>query len=201
MATENEKIMDGIIVRLKDGNKNFMADQLSHKNEGEARRKELVGKQEPFAIVLSCADSRVVPELAFDTGIGELFVARVAGNIANISTIASIEYAVAVLKTKVIVVMGHESCGAVGAAIKGDNLGFNLNILLSHITPAINASKPNDKDVNYVVKKNARLTAEELVSRSQIINGAVAAGDLRIEPAYYNLESGRVDFLNEENLS
>ncbi|MCJ8290648.1 MAG: carbonic anhydrase [Flavobacteriales bacterium] len=177
-----------------------MNDKLSHNNEGAARRGELVDGQAPFAIILGCADSRVVPELAFDTGLGELFVARVAGNVANISTIASIEYAVAVLKTKVIVVMGHESCGAVGAAIKGDNLGFNLNILLSHITPAIVAAGEG-ASVNDVVKKNARLTAIDLANRSEILAQAVKDEDLKIVPAYYHLATGKVEFLKEEELS
>lgn len=189
-----------ILEKLEKGNDNFMNDKLSHNNEGAARRAELVDGQAPFAIILGCADSRVVPELAFDTGLGELFVARVAGNVANISTIASIEYAVAVLKTKVIVVMGHESCGAVGAAIKGDNLGFNLNILLSHITPAIVAAGEG-ASVNDVVKKNARLTAIDLANRSEILAQAVKDEDLKIVPAYYHLATGKVEFLKEEELS
>ncbi|PHR33589.1 MAG: carbonic anhydrase [Fluviicola sp.] len=189
-----------ILEKLEKGNDNFMNDNLSHKNEGAARRAELVDGQAPFAIILGCADSRVVPELAFDTGLGELFVARVAGNVANISTIASIEYAVAVLKTKVIVVMGHESCGAVGSAIKGDNLGFNLNILLSHITPAIVAAGEG-ASVNDVVKKNARLTAIDLANRSEILAQAVKDEDLKIVPAYYHLATGKVEFLKEEELS
>lgn len=189
-----------ILEKLEKGNDNFMNDKLSHNNEGAARRAELVDGQAPFAIILGCADSRVVPELAFDTGLGELFVARVAGNVANISTIASIEYAVAVLKTKVIVVMGHESCGAVGAAIKGDNLGFNLNILLSHITPAIVAAGEG-ASVNDVVKKNARLTAIDLANRSEILAQAVKDENLKIVPAYYHLATGKVEFLKEEELS
>lgn len=146
------------------------------------------------SIILSCADSRVVPELAFDTGLGELFVCRVAGNIANNSSIASIEYAVAHLGTPVIVVMGHESCGAVTAAIGGGDNGHNLNHLLYHITPAIAASG-DGATVNDVVRKNAELTAAELVDRSSIIRKAVEAGNLKIVPAYYHLNGGMVEFL------
>ncbi len=201
MAVENNKMtIDEILTRLKKGNENFMADNLSHKNEDKERRSELVDGQDPFAIVLSCADSRVVPELAFDTGLGELFVARVAGNVANTSTIASIEYSVFALKTKVIVVMGHESCGAVGAAVKGGDLGYNLNMLLAHVTPAL-AAADEGATVNDIVKINARLTAKELVNRSSILANAVNDGKLKIVPAYYNFASGRVDFLDEENLS
>lgn len=186
--------IDTIIERLKEGNNRFVADKLDGKLQNSARRNELTGGQSPYAIILSCADSRVVPELAFDTGLGEIFVIRVAGNIANTSSIASIEYAVAHLKTQVIVVLGHESCGAVTAAVNGGDNGYNLNHLLSHITPAINACAEGTA-INEVVKKNAEMTGDELQKRSAIIKRAVDSGDLKIVPAYYNLDSGKVDFL------
>lgn len=183
-----------IIDRLKAGNERFVNDKLDGKLQDSARRGNLTGGQSPYAIILSCADSRVVPELAFDTGLGELFVIRVAGNIANSSSIASIEYAVAHLHTSVIMVLGHQSCGAVTAAVQGGDNGYNLNHLLAHITPAINASDAG-ADINDVVRKNAELTTQELSTRSGIIRQAVADGKLKILPAYYNLDSGRVDFL------
>ena len=181
------------LTRLKAGNKRFVESKNHHDLSGEDRRLELTGGQAPWAIVLSCADSRVVPELAFDTGLGELFVLRVAGNIANTDTIASIEYAVAHLGTKLIVVMGHESCGAVGAALAGGDNGYNLNHLLAQITPAINQTASGD--VNEVVRTNARLGAMDLSTRSQIISSAQENGGLEIVSAYYNLGSGAVDFL------
>jgi carbonic anhydrase len=180
--------------RLQEGNNRFVEDKLDGKLQNSSRRGELTGGQQPFAIVLSCADSRVVPELAFDTGLGELFILRVAGNIANTETIASIEYAVAHCGSKAIVVMGHQSCGAVTAAMAGGDNGYNLNILLSQITPAISAS-PEGAAVNDVVKTNAKMTADDLVNRSKIIGDAVRSGDVEILPAYYNLDSGKVDFL------
>jgi len=183
-----------IINRLKGGNNRFVADKLDGRLQDSSRRGSLTGGQDPYAIVLSCADSRVVPELAFDTGLGEIFVVRVAGNIANSSSIASIEYAVAHIGSKVIVVLGHESCGAVTAAVSGGDNGYNLNHLLSHIAPAIAASEEGAA-VNDVVKKNAEMTAEELKTRSSIIRNAVADGKLQIVPAYYNLGTGKVDFL------
>jgi len=178
--------------RLKSGNERFRNDALERQLQDDTRRDALVGGQQPLAIVLSCADSRVVPELAFDAGLGELFVIRVAGNIANPSTIASIEYAVAHLGTKLIVVMGHESCGAVGAALEGGDAGKNLNHLLGFIGPAIAAG--DDKAVNAVVKRNARNTADLLVSESDIIGRAVEEDGVRVVTAYYNLGSGVVDF-------
>lgn len=186
--------IDQVLDRLKAGNERFTSDKLERNLQDADRRGNLTGGQEPYAIILSCADSRVVPELAFDAGLGELFVVRVAGNIANSSSIASIEYAVAHIGSPVIVVLGHESCGAVTAAVNGGNNGYNLNHLLAHVTPALDAS-PEGASVNDVVKKNAELTAQELVSRSAIIKGAVDSGKLKIVPAYYNLGTGKVEML------
>jgi len=183
-----------IINRLKAGNQNFVNDKLSSKNQKYNRRQALTEGQDPFAIVLSCADSRVVPELVFDTGIGELFVVRVAGNVANTSTIASIEYAVAHLGTQVIVVLSHQNCGAVTAAVKGGNNGYNLNHLLSHITPAITDSDEN-ATVNDISKKNAKFTVQDLSNRSSIITDAVNSNKLDIVPAYYQLDTGQIEFL------
>ncbi|MEM7371118.1 MAG: carbonic anhydrase [Bacteroidota bacterium] len=182
-----------ILTRLKEGNERFVADKLDGKLQDTVRRHNLTGGQQPFAIVLSCADSRVVPELAFDVGLGEIFTVRVAGNVANTSSIASIEYAVAHLHTKVIVVLGHESCGAVTAAVNGGDNGYNLNHLLSHITPAV--TQASGAPVNDVVKTNAKLTVGDLQSRSSIIADAVTAGNLSVIPAYYHLDSGAIDFL------
>ena len=192
MATNNISWQEAL-TRLKIGNANFIEDKLNNKLQNSSRRSELVEGQAPFAIVLSCADSRVVPEITFDTGLGELFVIRVAGNVANTSTIASIEYAVAHLGVNLIVVMGHESCGAITAAIEGGDKGYNLNHLLGHLTPAMNFSE--DKSVNAVVKTNAYLTCKQIISRSPIIAAAKERKSLELVPAYYNLESGKVDFM------
>lgn len=183
-----------IITRLKEGNKRFVKDQLERKLQDSDRREELSTGQKPFAIILSCADSRVVPELAFDAGLGELFVVRVAGNIANTDAIASIEYAVHHLGAKTIVVLGHQSCGAVSAAIGGGDNGYNLNHLLSHIAPAI-AAAGSGASVDVVVKKNAKLNAEALTTRSPLLKKEYDKGKLKIQAAYYNLASGKVDFL------
>lgn len=186
--------IENVMHRLKEGNKRFTSDKLDGKLQNSDRRKSLTTGQDPYAIILSCADSRVVPELAFDAGLGELFVVRVAGNTANSSSIASIEYAVAHIGSPVIVVLGHQSCGAVTAAVNGGDNGYNLNHLLAHITPALAASEEG-ASINDVVKKNAELTAEELKSRSAIIRNAVADGKLSIVPAYYHLDNGEVEFL------
>jgi len=183
-----------VVDRLKAGNDRFVADQLDGKLQDSSRRDHLTSGQQPYAIILSCADSRVVPELAFDTGLGELFVVRVAGNVANASSIASIEYAVAHCGSEVIVVLGHQSCGAVTAAAAGGDNGHNINHLLAHITPAIQASGEG-AEINDIVRKNAQMTADDLQARSKIIGDAVSSGSVKIHPAYYNLDSGKVDFL------
>ena len=180
------------LTALKKGNEHYVSDQLNHNHSDSARRDSQTGGQAPFAIILSCADSRVVPELVFDQGIGDIFVIRVAGNTSNPSSIASIEYAVAHLGSKLIVVLGHESCGACGAAIAGGDNGPNLNHLLSFITPAVEQSETNN--VNDVVNINANNQAKALVSNSEIIRNAVENDGVEIVTAFYNLQGGKVDF-------
>jgi carbonic anhydrase len=179
--------------RLKLGNSNFMENNLDGMIENSKRFDEIVLGQSPYAIILSCADSRVIPEVIFDTGLGEIFVVRVAGNIANASSMASIEYAVAHLGVNLIVVMGHENCGAVAAAIAGGDNGPNLNHLVGHILPAVESC--TEKEINMVVRENAKKSAKDMVSNSRIINDACQK-DLRIVSAFYNLRSGKVEFLD-----
>ena len=137
----------------------------------------------------------MIPELAFDQGIGDIFTIRVAGNIANTASLGSIEYAIANLGVNLIVVLGHENCGAVTAAIGGGDNGYNLNHLVAEILPAINAS--TDKSVNAVVKKNAEMNAGQIVTRSPIIQKAMKEREIRILPAYYELGSGKIDFMED----
>ena len=181
--------------KLKEGHRNFCKDKPEHQKQNTSRRAELAAGQEPFAVVLSCADSRVVPELVFDVGLGEIFVVRVAGNIANTSSIASIEYAIQHLNPKVnlVVVLGHEGCGAVKAALGGGDCGHHLNMLLAHLQPAVSQASGKTEAAKLVstVKKNAKLTAKKLAEASKPFERK----SLEIVPAYYNLASGKVDFL------
>jgi len=183
---------DEALDALKHGNERFREERAKGTGRDASRRRELAGGQSPFAIILTCSDSRVVPELVFDTGLGELFLARVAGNVANTSSIASIEYAVANLGSKLIVVMAHESCGAVAAAIEGGDAGKNLNHLLGHIQPALAESV--ERDVNAVARCSARLNARRLTSESTILRSAVEIDGVKIVTAFYNLGSGVVEF-------
>ncbi len=181
--------------RLKQGNRDLLHGKAKGLGSITSQRREVMTEkvkagQTPYAIILSCADSRVPVEILFDVGPGELFVVRVAGNVANPSTIASIEYAVANLGTKLIVVMAHESCGAVAAAIEGGDAGKNLNTLLGYIQPAIGSA---DKGVNEVARRNARQSADRLLSESDIIRPAVESGDVEIVTAFFHF-NGEVEF-------
>jgi carbonic anhydrase len=181
-----------VITRLKEGNRRFVEDRLEPSSLDSSRRAELVDGQKPWAIVLSCADSRVVPEAIFNTGLGELFVVRVAGNIANTSSIASMEYAVAHLGTPVLMVLGHQNCGAVTAAIKGGDNGPNLDHLLAHIKPALE-SAGEGATIDKVIRKNAELTAMALLEHSPIIKKAVKDQTLKIIIGYYRIDTGEIE--------
>lgn len=184
------------LARLKEGNAKYVAEKQTNPNNTLDRKASRKGFQDPFAIILGCADSRVVPELVFDQGISDIFTVRVAGNIANTASLGSIEYAVAHLGVNLVVVLGHESCGAVTAAVQGGDNGYNLNHLVADIVPAVAASET--PDVNSVVKKNAELNAETIITRSPIIQQAIKERGVKIIPAYYHLSDGRVEYLDAE---
>lgn len=197
---KNRVSADAALKRLKAGNARYLGhDALNYPTEQE--RTAFATSQQPYAIVLSCADSRVSPEILFNVSLNEIFVVRVAGNIADTTSIASIEYAVAHLNTNLVVVLGHEGCGAVGAALavdeKAQDLGYNLNNLVAHITPAVAAAqkkKAFEKDpIAATVKENAKLNAQELRNRSPIIS---KARGVKIVAGYYGLVEGKVDFTN-----
>lgn len=200
MAKKKNKLSaDAALKKLKTGNKRYLGhDPISYPTEKE--RADFDNGQKPYAAILSCADSRVSPEIMFNVGLDEIFVIRVAGNIADTTSIASIEYAVAHLNTNLIVVVGHEACGAVNAALdcadNATNLGYNLNNLVAHITPAVAAAQKKKRSYEKdpcatTVKENAKLNALDLRTRSPII--AKARG-VKIVSAYYHLISGKVDF-------
>lgn len=181
--------------KLKEGNRRFCTDKPVYERHDAQTRAGLVDGQQPFAVVLSCADSRVIPELIFDVGLGEIFVVRVAGNVANTCSIASIEYAIQHLDPKVnlVVVLGHEGCGAAKAALAGGDCGHDLNMLLAHLQPAVDKATGTSDSARLVstIKKNAKLTAKRLETASRPFERK----SLEIVPAYYNLASGKVDFL------
>jgi carbonic anhydrase len=184
---------DAALAQLIDGNARFVAGNLTSFAEDLAILKEnTVAKQEPFAAVLSCADSRVPVELLFDQSIGHVFVARVAGNICTPEIIASLEYGVAVLGTAVIVVLGHAGCGAVKSTISGNAVPGQISALYAPIRPAVERAGPG---LEAVIKSNAQIQADLLRTASPVVVASVAAGKLKVVAGYYDLASGRVSLL------
>lgn len=181
---------------LKEGNKRYVSGNLRHPHTDNSWRDSLKTEQNPFAVILSCADSRVVPELLFDQGLGDLFVIRVAGNIAKDKVLGSMEYAVKFLKTKLIIVLGHESCGAVGASLSDQDPGGHIGVIIEKIKPAVYMAKrmPGDHLTN-AIKVNAQIVSEEIKDSKPILNEAMKHEGLMVVPAYYKLSSGEVEFL------
>lgn len=178
---------------LKEGNARYQSGSYEHPNTDTTRRDSQTGGQSPFAIILSCADSRVAPELLFDRGIGDLFIIRVAGNVIDDHAIGSIEYAVAHLGTKLIVVLGHESCGAVGASLSGEDPGAHIGSITAKIQPAVAEAKKLDGDLlTNSVKENAKLVANTLSHTEPILDKAEG---LQVVAGYYKLSNGEVEFL------
>jgi len=186
--------INSIINRLKEGNKKFISFKAQKRMQTPLESKEMVYVQNPKVIVLGCSDSRVVPEFIFDTSFGDLFVVRIAGNIASSGAVESIEFSVSKFKSKVIVVLSHQNCGAVTEAVDRKKQKQDLGHLLSYISPAMEKSNMN-APINDIAKLNAKLTATELYENSKLISDAVNKGELKIVSAYYNLDSGKVDFL------
>jgi carbonic anhydrase len=179
---------------LLEGNRRYVAQQLlSLHDDFAALRQQTENKQEPFAAVLSCSDSRVPAELIFDQSIGHLFVARVAGNIATPDTIASLEYGAAVLGVKVIMVLGHTNCGAVKATIAGKAVPGQIGLLFQYIQPAI--EKANG-DAESGTRMNALFQASLLREASPLLAEMAAQKKLLIQPALYELSTGRVTLLS-----
>jgi carbonic anhydrase len=185
---------DEALQQLMDGNKRFTAERLTSDALDLAILKQnTIEKQEPFAAVLSCADSRVPVELIFDQTIGHIFVTRIAGNMATSEIIASLEYGAIVLGTKVIVVMGHSNCGAVKATIQGKQVPGQISALFPHIQPAVDQAGPN---LEAATKANAKIQAALLRQSSTVISGLVKENKLKVVAAYYDLATGVVSLVD-----
>jgi len=186
--------------RLLAGNHRYVTGTVAHPNQTAGRRRAVAGSQHPFAIILGCADSRVPPEVVFDQGLGDLFVVRVAGNIADPAALASIEYAAEHLGVELIVVLGHSRCGAVDAAVKGGEAPGHLSVLVDAIMPAVEKTRdqPGDR-LNNAVKANALLVAEQLRTSDPVLSHLVQDGKLRVVAALYDLDSGKVDVLTPKS--
>jgi len=181
---------DAALQELLAGNQRFAANQLtSIEHDLAVLKDKTVDKQEPFAAVLSCADSRVPVELIFDQTIGHIFVTRVAGNIVTPEIIGSLEYGVAVLGVKIVLVLGHSGCGAVKAAMKADNVPGQISALYSPLRQAVEQSGGN---VDRAIEANAKIQADLLRTSSTVIRDAVKAEKLRVQSGVYSLATGKV---------
>lgn len=182
--------------RLQEGNGRFRADRILRPHADASWRLTLTSGQAPFAVILTCSDSRVVPELIFDQGIGDLFVVRLAGNIVDRAVLGSIEYAVAHLGTRLVLVLGHEACGAVTAATRGKPEDCSIDELIEAIAPAVAEARllPGDL-VDNATRIHARRVAEALKTSPDVLSPATRRG-LRILPAFYRLEDGAVQLIS-----
>jgi len=186
---------DKAMALLMEGNQRFVAHKEIHPDASLERRHELAGSQHPFAVIVGCADSRVPPELVFDTGLGDLFVIREAGNVVDGVVLGSVEYAVEHLGVKLILVLGHESCGAVTAAVKHTSEA-HITTIVQAIQPAIEESKGQAGDpVHNCVVANARLAAKQIRESQPVIAKAMLHDGVKVEAAVYDLETGKVNRL------
>ncbi len=184
---------DAALQELMDGNRRFTSGRLTaHEQDLAILKQNTIEKQEPFAAVLSCADSRVPVEMVFDQSIGHVFVTRVAGNVVTPEIIASLEYGAAVLGTKVILVMGHAGCGAVKATIYAKEVPGQISALFPHIRPAVDQAGP---DLEAATKANAKIQAALLREASTVLAGLVKEQKLKVVAGYYDLSSGSVSLL------
>jgi len=189
---------ESALAELKAGNEHHMRHRYTHPHESTARQRELVKAQHPHAIILSCADSRVPPEIVFDQGLGDLFTVRVAGNVADDAVIGSIEYAADHLHAPLLVVLGHESCGAVTAATEAGAAPGHLPTIVKAIQPAVERARsiPGDLLAN-AVRLNVEMVVTQLRASSPILSEMVTKGHLRVVGAVYSLQTGRVTWLPE----
>jgi len=186
---------DAALAKLKEGNARFTTHEVSQGKPNAAKRAETAQAQHPFAIVLGCADSRTSPEIVFDQNIGDLFVIRTAGNLVDDHALGSIEYAVEHLGARLIVVLGHERCGAVAAALASDTAPGHVQSLVRDIQPAVQAIKGKQGDANdLAIAENAHLMADKIRSDASL---GEHAKEVRIISAVYNLDTGKVEWSNE----
>ncbi len=203
---ENAKpTADEALAMLTEGNARWVADRDTGPHTDSSRRQDTASNgQFPFATVVTCADSRIPVERVFDVGVGDLFVTRVAGNVASKSSeVGTIEYGVEHLHTPVLVIMGHTSCGAVGAACSGAHLHGNVGDLVANIYPAVDRAKRNNPQaqgpelVNAAVRENVWQTIFDLYRNSPDTRKLVKNGELKVVGAVYDIATGKVEWLGE----
>ena len=185
---------DEALKYLESGNSRFVSGQIS-KKDLKSEIKNLQNGQSPYAVILSCSDSRVPPELVFDESLGKLFIIRLAGNVATPEAIGSIEYAVEHLGSQLVVVMGHSKCGAVTAAVNGGEMTPNIEKLIHYIEPAVKEAKTMREVPDLIsecIDINVKLQAKNLMKNSRLLEEKVASGELKIVGGVYDLATGKV---------
>ena len=185
---------DRALTQLLRGNERFVAGWPDHPNQSARRRREVSeAGQHPFAIILSCADSRVPPEIIFDQGLGDLFIVRVAGNVLDDVVLGTIEYAVEHLQVPLVMVLGHDKCGAVTAAVEGGKENNHIQALVEALRPALILAEAQAGDrVSTTIDANIRYSVKTLRASQPVLAEARAAGHIQIVGARYNLDSGEV---------
>lgn len=188
---------DEALQKLKEGNNRFVTLKLKHPDNSKKRRAQMLKGQHPFVAILSCSDSRVPPELVFDQGLGDIFEIRNAGNVLDEHVIGSIEYAVMHCGVKLIVIMGHQDCGAIAATLSGKSETKYIQSLEDSIQPAVQDCKDKGLEINSdnVVKAHIMQDIEELLSQDIELVKYMKENNVQIKPAYYHLDSGKVEFL------
>ncbi|HAT15574.1 MAG TPA: carbonic anhydrase, partial [Microcoleaceae bacterium UBA11344] len=189
-ASETSNITpDAALQKLMDGNRRYIQQKRTFPDQSRSRILELAKGQHPFAIVLGCSDSRVAPEILFDQGLGDLFEIRVAGNVLDNVVIGSIEYAAAELGVPLLVILGHERCGAVKAALDGKPVPGHIGSLVAAIKPAVYATKGQPGDAwDNAVRANVKMSVNKLKALSPILAKAVKAGTLKVVGARYDID-------------
>jgi carbonic anhydrase len=209
-SNESHTVGARALQKLVEGNNRFSSHHMRHPHETIQRRMRLAREgQHPFAIVLSCSDSRVPPEIVFDEGLGDLFVVRIAGNIVDDAVIGSIEYATEHLGAKLLLVLGHEKCGAINAAIENQHEA-HLQSLVDAIRPAVEQVQKNDENPNHlgklssfadkVARENIRHVVSTLEESKPVLAKLVSEQKLKIVGGYYHLANGKVEFFHENKL-
>ena len=186
---------DEALKTLMEGNQRFSKDQSLHLDRASERRQELISKQSPYAIILGCSDSRVAPEILFDQGIGDLFIVRVAGNVVGPLELDSIEYSAIYLNSKILMVLGHENCGAIDAVIAGNTK--DIESVAQLLQPAADATQTQKNNrLEETIKTNAKMMANQL-RKSPVLQNLIEKKKFAIVAAYYNFHTGKVELLEE----
>ena len=197
-SDESSKIAgDEALKMLMDGNARFVSGSTTHPNQSQERLAEVVSAQHPFAIVVGCSDSRIPPEIVFDQGVGDIFVIRTAGEVMDNATLGSIEYGVEHLNISLVMVLGHDSCGAVKAAVVGGEAPGHIAYLIEAIDPAVKSCEANDEEdlLNCSIDANTAMVVEQLKSTEPILSEYVDEGKLQVVGARYHLDDGSVELL------